>query len=98
MKHFSGRVAFVTGGASGIGYGLVQTFLGLGMKVVVVEGIRSNAPYILTHVEFRGEVRELCTMLDSAFPREQDVPADRQAFEDRRRAMVEQLRALAVKD
>ena len=24
MKHFSGRVAFVTGGASGIGYGLVQ--------------------------------------------------------------------------
>ena len=35
MKHFSGRVAFVTGGASGIGYGLVQNFLQLGMKVVV---------------------------------------------------------------
>ena len=37
MKHFSGRVAFVTGGASGIGYGLVQNFLGLGMKVIVVD-------------------------------------------------------------
>ena len=37
MKHFSGRVAFVTGGASGIGYGLVQNFLKLGMKVVAVD-------------------------------------------------------------
>ena len=37
MKHFSGRVAFVTGGASGIGYGLVQNFLGLRMKVIVVD-------------------------------------------------------------
>ena len=37
MKHFSGRVAFVTGGASGIGYGLVQNFLGLGMKVIAVD-------------------------------------------------------------
>ena len=34
MKHFTDRVAFVTGGASGIGYGLVQNFLGLGMKPV----------------------------------------------------------------
>ena len=64
----------------------------------VVEGIRRNAPYILTHVEFRDEVRELCGMLDAAFPREQEVPADRRAFEDRRRAMIEQLRALPVKD
>jgi NAD(P)-dependent dehydrogenase (short-subunit alcohol dehydrogenase family) len=37
MKHSSGRVAFVTGGASGIGYGLVQNFLGLGMKVVAID-------------------------------------------------------------
>ena len=64
----------------------------------VVEGIRRNAPYILTHIEFRDEVRELCGMLDTAFPREQEVPADRRAFEDRRRAMIEQLRALPVKD
>ena len=37
MKHFSGRVALVTGGASGIGYGMVHNFLQLGMKAVVVD-------------------------------------------------------------
>jgi NAD(P)-dependent dehydrogenase (short-subunit alcohol dehydrogenase family) len=43
MKIFSGRVAFVTGGASGIGYGLVENFLQLGMKVVAVD---FNAEYL----------------------------------------------------
>ena len=37
MRNFTDKVAFVTGGASGIGYGLVQNFLGLGMKVVAVD-------------------------------------------------------------
>ena len=64
----------------------------------VVEGIRNNAPYILTHMEFREEVRELYGMLDSAFPRNQDVPPGRGGFEDHRRAMVNQLRALPIKD
>jgi NAD(P)-dependent dehydrogenase (short-subunit alcohol dehydrogenase family) len=64
----------------------------------VIEGIRSNAPYILTHAEFRAEVRELGGMLDSAFPLGQVVPAERQAFEDRRRATVNQMRGLPVKD
>jgi NAD(P)-dependent dehydrogenase (short-subunit alcohol dehydrogenase family) len=64
----------------------------------VVEGIRTNAPYILTHIEFREEVRELYGMLDAAFPRSQEVPAGRGAFEDRRRETVRQLRALPVKD
>ena len=64
----------------------------------VIEGIRSNAPYILTHMEFRDEVRELCGMLDAAFPRNQDVPPGRGGFEERRRAMVAASRALPVKD
>ena len=64
----------------------------------VVEGIRNNAPYILTHMEFREEVRDLYGMLDSAFPRNQDVPPGRGGFEDHRRAMVNQLRALPIKD
>jgi hypothetical protein len=64
----------------------------------VVEGIRGNAPYILTHEEFRDEVRELCGMLDAAFPRNQLVPAGRRAFEDDRRGIVARLRALPVKD
>jgi hypothetical protein len=37
-------------------------------------------------------------MLDTAVPLGQVVPAERQAFEDRRRATVNQLRALPVKD
>lgn len=64
----------------------------------VVEGIRNNAPYILTHREFRDEVRELYEMLDAAFPRNQQVPAGRQAFEDQRRAMIREFRGLPVKD
>jgi NAD(P)-dependent dehydrogenase (short-subunit alcohol dehydrogenase family) len=64
----------------------------------VVEGIRNNAPYILTHIEFREEVRDLYGMLDSAFPRSQEVPPGRGGFEDHRRAMVNQLRALPIKD
>jgi NAD(P)-dependent dehydrogenase (short-subunit alcohol dehydrogenase family) len=64
----------------------------------VVEGIRSNAPYILTHAEFRDEVHELCGMLADAFPQQQPVPAERRAFEERRRAMADQCRRLPVKD
>src|SRR5262245_32765674 len=64
----------------------------------VIEGIRNNAPYILTHREFRDEVRELYEMLDAAFPRSQTVPAGRQAFEDQRRAMIREFRGLPVKD
>jgi NAD(P)-dependent dehydrogenase (short-subunit alcohol dehydrogenase family) len=37
MKEFRGRTAFVTGGASGIGFGLVRAFLAEGMKVVVAD-------------------------------------------------------------
>ena len=68
------------------------------LGALVVEGIRNNAPYILTHCEFRDEVRELYAMLDDAFPLGQQVPAGRKAFEDRRQAKVSELRALPVKD
>jgi NAD(P)-dependent dehydrogenase (short-subunit alcohol dehydrogenase family) len=64
----------------------------------VVEGIRANAPYILTHMEFRDEVRELYELLDAAFPRIQDVPAGRGGFEERRRALVAERRTLPIKD
>jgi NAD(P)-dependent dehydrogenase (short-subunit alcohol dehydrogenase family) len=70
--------------------------LELGAKVVA--GIRDNAPYILTHMEFRDEVRELYGMLDAAFPRDQEVPPGRGGFEERRRALVAERRALPIKD
>jgi NAD(P)-dependent dehydrogenase (short-subunit alcohol dehydrogenase family) len=37
MKQLTSRVAFVTGGASGIGLGMVKAFLDAGMKVVVAD-------------------------------------------------------------
>lgn len=37
MKNFAGKVAFVTGGASGIGFGLVRNVLAEGMKVVIAD-------------------------------------------------------------
>jgi NAD(P)-dependent dehydrogenase (short-subunit alcohol dehydrogenase family) len=37
MKHVEGKVAFITGGASGIGFGMAQVFLKSGMKVIIAD-------------------------------------------------------------
>src|SRR4051812_8383328 len=37
MRDVEGKVAVVTGGASGIGYGIVRTLLKAGMKVAVLD-------------------------------------------------------------
>ena len=37
MKNVQGKVAFVTGGASGIGLGMARAFLNAGMKVVIAD-------------------------------------------------------------
>ncbi len=37
MKHVEGKVAFITGGASGIGFGMAQVFLKAGMKVIIAD-------------------------------------------------------------
>ena len=37
MQHFSGKTAFVTGGASGIGLGMAEAFLAAGMNVVLAD-------------------------------------------------------------
>ena len=37
MKNVEGKIAFVTGGASGIGLGMVRAFVGAGMKVVIAD-------------------------------------------------------------
>ena len=42
MKDFAGKVAFITGGASGLGFGLAQVFSDAGCKVVIAD-IRQEA-------------------------------------------------------
>ncbi|MEI9964780.1 MAG: SDR family NAD(P)-dependent oxidoreductase [Caulobacteraceae bacterium] len=42
MKNVEGKVAFITGGASGIGYGMAQAFMNAGMKVVVADMLQSH--------------------------------------------------------
>ncbi len=37
MKQVEGKVAFITGGASGIGFGMAQVFLKAGMKVIIAD-------------------------------------------------------------
>ena len=42
MKDFGGRTAFVTGGAHGVGIGIVRNLLNQGCKVAIVD-IREDA-------------------------------------------------------
>jgi NAD(P)-dependent dehydrogenase (short-subunit alcohol dehydrogenase family) len=42
MREFAGRTAFVTGGASGIGLGMVEAFLERGMQVVIADMLQDH--------------------------------------------------------
>lgn len=42
MQDLAGKVAFITGGANGIGFGMVRAFLSEGMKVVVADWSAQN--------------------------------------------------------
>ena len=65
----------------------------------VIEGIRNNAPYILTHeMGFPEEVHELNLMLESAFPKADRHWPELEAFESHRRELIRRSRALPAKD
>jgi NAD(P)-dependent dehydrogenase (short-subunit alcohol dehydrogenase family) len=42
VKHVEGKVAFITGGASGIGFGMAQVFLKAGMKVIIADRVQAH--------------------------------------------------------
>jgi NAD(P)-dependent dehydrogenase (short-subunit alcohol dehydrogenase family) len=50
MKEFAGRTAFVTGGASGIGLGMVEAFLERGMQVVMADMLQGHLDDALAHL------------------------------------------------
>ena len=73
MKDFRGRVAVVTGGASGIGKALAKAFLGEGMKVVIAD-VEERALAAATR-ELGGEVTGVVT--DVSDPASVNALADR---------------------
>ena len=42
MRDVEGKVAFITAGASGIGYGMARAFMNAGMKVVVADILQQH--------------------------------------------------------
>ena len=68
MKEIAGKVAFVTGGASGIGLAMARSFSAAGMKVAITdieqaaldrvqdEFVSSNAEVIYLNLDVTGEV------------------------------------------
>ncbi|MCL2408711.1 MAG: hypothetical protein FWC96_03750 [Oscillospiraceae bacterium] len=46
MKNFSGKIAFITGGASGAGLGQAKVFAKAGMKVTIADMRRRGDCYL----------------------------------------------------
>ena len=64
----------------------------------VVEGIRDNRLYILTHPEFLAEMRERHRAIEEAFDAEEVAPAARTRFEQTRRETVDRLFGMTPSD
>lgn len=57
MKNVQGKVAFITGGASGMGLGMARVFVHAGMSVVIADIRRDHLEQALTH--FKGAERSV---------------------------------------
>ena len=66
MDTFKDKVAVVTGGASGIGAGLVRQLLAAGAKVVVADVEQGALDKALAEFESQGEVSGVVTDVSSA--------------------------------
>jgi NAD(P)-dependent dehydrogenase (short-subunit alcohol dehydrogenase family) len=80
MEHLEGRVAFITGGASGIGLGMARAFLAEGMKVAIADFNEQNIEdarhllagnnavhFVRTDVANRDSVRDAAEEVVEAF-------------------------------
>jgi NAD(P)-dependent dehydrogenase (short-subunit alcohol dehydrogenase family) len=59
MQDLTGRTAFITGGASGIGLGMAHAFLKAGMKVVVADLRQDHIDAALADFERHGHTRDV---------------------------------------
>ena len=71
MKDLNGRVAVVTGGASGIGRGMVEAFIGEGMKVVIGDIEQAALDKTVTELtkdgaDVVGELAEVTCMVEDS--------------------------------
>jgi NAD(P)-dependent dehydrogenase (short-subunit alcohol dehydrogenase family) len=69
MKDLKGKVAFITGGASGIGLGIAAALLDAGMKAVLAD-LRQD--HIITHGEWRPMAEARHAALIAALPEKLD--------------------------
>ncbi|MDT0685777.1 SDR family oxidoreductase [Autumnicola psychrophila] len=56
MSKLEGKVAFITGGTKGIGYGVAESLLALGMKVAITSRSAERAEEAAKQLQSRGEV------------------------------------------
>ncbi|MGB1140098.1 MAG: SDR family NAD(P)-dependent oxidoreductase [Halioglobus sp.] len=66
MESFEGKVAVVTGGASGIGRSIVKELLAVGAKVVIADVEQSALDKVLAEFEGAGDVQGVVTDVSSA--------------------------------
>src|SRR4051812_5314684 len=59
MENVEGKVAFITGGASGIGLGAAKAFVDAGMKVVMADVRQDNIDKALAHFEGKQQIRQV---------------------------------------
>lgn len=74
MDSFEGKVAVVTGGASGIGAGLVRQLLARGAKVVIADVEQGALDRAAGELEGKGEIS--CVVCDVSKPESVDALAD----------------------
>lgn len=72
MMDFSGKTALITGGVSGIGFGIARAFANAGMDL------------ILTHPDHREDFTAICAEMFAALP-DEPIPEGRAQIERLRR-------------
>ena len=69
MKDLAGKVAFITGGGSGVALGQAKAFAAAGMKIVIADIRRDHLDAVLRHQQVVESIAVIAAVADQA-PRE----------------------------